>query len=143
MNEQELQAVKQAAAQAIQSVDQAVQEMKSSLQAAGMISKDQSGGKATLGIEDITHDIGADEAYTASLVGLTRVWNWNDKALAELELAKKQHDFAHKQKLDSLELREAQDHAFAKHCLDMDYAKFNNATSEPIAPNTQTPGGSK
>lgn len=130
-------------AQAVQGVNQAVQEMKSSLQAAGMLSKDQSGGKTTLGVEDITHDIGADEAYTAAVVSNTRVWNWNEKALAELELSKKQHDFAIQQQLDqvkiareNLALREAEDHALVKHLVNLEYTKFNAAVSEPIAPNT-------
>ena len=153
----ELQSLKQAvqdavqsaqeAKQTAQSIGQAVQEMKQSLQSAGMLSKDQQGGKATLGIEDITHDTGLDEAYGASAYSNTRLWNWNEKALAQVELSEKElalrqkeHQFSVTQKLDALMISEREQGLNFRHALNMDYAKFNNAVSEPISPNTQDAG---
>lgn len=134
----------QDAKQLAQGINQSVQEMKQSLQAAGMLSKDQQGGKATLGVEDLTHDIGADEALTSASVSMTRQWNWNAKALAEVELNRKQlqlqreqFDFAMHQARENLALRAAEDAALIKHMINVDYAKFNNAVSEPISPNTE------
>ena len=154
MTEQELQAVKQA----VQDVSQSVQDMKQSLQSAGQLSKDQSGGKATLGIEDISHDIGSDEAFSGKTYVDAELWGFDKKQIAaseqtervrsleldnqikQVELARKQHDFNHKQKLDSIEIANAQDAAIFRHAINMEYAKFNSAVSEPISPNTQTTG---
>ena len=53
----------------------------------------------------------------------------------EVELARKEHNLAHQQKLDSLQVRSAEQAELFKHAINMEYARFNNAVSEPISPN--------
>lgn len=54
---------------------------------------------------------------------------------AQVELARKEHNFANQQKLDNLSLRKAEDAETFKHILNMEYAKFNAAASHPVSPN--------
>lgn len=96
--------------------------------------------KKVVGHEDVSHDVGVDEATSADLVTNKRLWDWNSKLLAaseqservkthdydislkshqlkiaELELARKEHDFAIKQQLDQIAVSEAQQASVIKH----------------------------
>lgn len=105
----------------------------------------QSGGqlgttKSSLGTEDVTHDVDSDESFKADNINLARLWNFNNKlvaaselservkthdydlalkeiqlATAKLELARKEQTLLHDRKLNSLELREAENAALIKH----------------------------
>lgn len=135
----------------------ALQTLQSAQQTGGSLAADTKG----LGYEKVVDDIGTDEAFKSKTYGDSEMWGLNkklltereqataqrsadyDKALkeieiktAQLELARKEHDFAHQQKLDSLQARVAEQSELIKHMINVEYAKFNNAQSEPISPNT-------
>lgn len=105
------------------------------------------------------------EAIRAGTVSGSRLWNWNDKSIAQAEhlqtialnelvlqekqlaLREKQHDFSVKQKqdhqllsnaqfLDQVKVRNAQNNGSFDKAIEMEYARFNNAVAEPISPDT-------
>ncbi len=149
-------AVEQSISQKLQALDQALQAAQ---QTGGSLSAD----KKVLGYEHISEDIGTDEAYKAGTFATSELWNLDKKILAEreqataqkshdydkslkeievaaakIELARKQSDFNHAEQLKAIAISEAQQAATFKHILNMEYAKFNAAVSEPINPTAGT-----
>lgn len=135
----------------------ALQTLQTAQQTGGSLSADSKG----LGYEKVIDDIGTDEAFKSKTFGDAEMWGINkkllvareqseaqksfdyDKALkeielksAQVELARKEHGFAHQQKLDNLQVRVAEQAELVKTMLNVEYAKFNSAQSEPISPNT-------
>lgn len=145
-----IQDVQAAAQQAANQVLQAAQQTGGSLAADSKI----------LSVEKDVVDIGADEAFKSKTYGDAEMWGINKKLLVEreqasaqkaldfdnahkqielaaakIELARKQSDFSTTEQLRAIAVSEAQQAATIKHMLNLEYAKFNAAVSEPINPN--------
>lgn len=144
----------QEAKQTAQEIAQSVQDLKQGIQGSQQ-------DKNTYA-ENKFEEINSGEALRKGTVVDSELWSWNKKLLAaseqsertrsidqdlalkqidieaaKLELARKQHDFAHQIKLDALHARTAEQAELFKHAINMEYAKFSNAQSEPISPNTE------
>lgn len=144
--------VKQSVAQQI-----AEQVLQAAQQTGGSLSAD----KKVLGSTVVTEDTQTDEHIRGKSYNDAEMWTLNKKLLtareqseaqkshdydislkeievaaAKVELARKQSDFNHSEQLKAIAVSEAQQLAAFKHILNLEYAKFNAAVSEPIAPNT-------
>jgi len=139
------------AQQTAEQVAQAIQQTGGSLAA----------DKKALGYTDVTEDTQTDEAFRGKTFTDAEMWGINKKflvereqssaqkshdfdkshkeielAAAKIELARKQSDFNVTEQLRAIAVSEAQQAATIKHMLNLEYAKFNAAVSEPINPNT-------
>lgn len=146
-------AVEQSISQKLQALDQALQAAQ---QTGGSLSAD----KKVLASTDVTEDTQTDEHIRGKSYNDAEMWTLNKKLLTEreqsnaqksqdydqslkeievaaakIELARKQSDFNHSEQLKAIAVSEAQNLAAFKHILNMEYAKFNAAVSEPINPN--------
>lgn len=155
----------QEAKQIAQGVQQSAQELKQAVQG----STQEKSNVTDAVTQNKQEEILGGEGIRAATISGVRLWNFNEKLIAakeleydlalkaaqlkdkEIEIARKQHDLAHAQKmdlqnistkqfLDSINVTNAQNGQNFDFGVKMDYAKFNNATSEPIAPNTQDAG---
>lgn len=143
--------VKQSVAQQI-----AEQALQAAQQTGGSLSAD----KKVLGATVVTEDTQTDEAIRGKTYIDSEVWGVDKKLLVEreqsnaqksfdydkahkeielaaakIELARKQSDFNITEQLRAIAVSEAQQSANFKHLLNLEYAKFNAAVSEPINPN--------
>ena len=139
----------------------AQQAVAQALQAAQQTGGSLSADKKTLGVTDVTEDTQTDEATRGKTYVDSEMWGINKKLLvereqsssqksfdydrslkeieiktAQLELARKESDFSHQEQLKAIAVSEAQQAALVKHLTNLEYAKFNAAVSEPLAPNT-------
>ena len=92
---------------------------------------------------DKKHIAASEQSERVRSIDLDRELKEIEVKTAQIELARKEHNFAHSQKLDSLQIRSSEQAELFKHALNLEYAKFNSAVSEPIAPNTTDSGGSE
>lgn len=145
-----IQDVQAAAQQAANQVLQAAQQTGGSLAADSKI----------LSVEKDIVDINVDEAFKSKTYVDSELWTIDKKLLVEreqasaqksfdfdkahkeielaaakIELARKQSDFSTTEQLRAIAVSEAQQAANFKHLLNLEYAKFNAAVSEPINPN--------
>lgn len=147
----------------VRQVTQAVtqQVVEQTLQAAQQTGGSLSSDKKVLGATDVTEDTQTDEAIRGKTYVDSEMWGIDKKLLVEreqasaqksfdfdkahkeielasakIELARKQSDFNVTEQLRAIAVSEAQQAATFKHILNMEYAKFNAAISEPISPNT-------
>lgn len=142
----------QAAAQ--QAVAQAIQTAQ---QTGGSLSAD----KKVLGTTDVTEDTQTDEAIRGKTYVDSELWGANKKlvfsdelnnqralnALAikekELQIAEREIKIKLQAQLDHIAVTAATNAGIFNHALNMEYAKFNAAISEPINPNTSDKGKKK
>lgn len=119
-------------------------------QVAQAISQNIAAGKSSF-IENKAEEINAGEAHRSGVLSLTRAWNNEDlgvkqrsndtaNALANLHLREAEHAFRIQRQLDHENVRGARNAVTNDNQLHTEYAKFNAAVSEPIAPNTQDSG---
>lgn len=158
---QDAKQIAQDVSQGIQDVKQSAQDTAQSLQNLKQGIQGSQQDKGTYS-ENKFEEINSGENLRRGTVNDADAWSFNKKLLiaseqsertrsldqdlalkqidieaAKLELARKQHDFAHQIKLDNLHARVAEHTEVFKHAINLDYAKFNNAVSEPISPNTE------
>lgn len=99
-------------------------------------------------------EINTGEAHRAATFTDRELWGFNKKMLAakemeydlslkalqikdkEIEVARKEHDFAIQQQLDHLKVVGHTNAAVINNFIHSEYAKFNAAASEPISPDT-------
>ena len=126
--------------QAISELQSSVQNIQSSQQTGGSLAADTK----TLAYTKEIDDTGTDEAHKGKIFNDAEMWTINKKLLvereqavvqktfdydralkevdlqaAQIELARKEHDFANQQKLDALQLRVAEHAELAKHIFNM------------------------
>jgi len=136
------------------------QVVEQTLQAAQQTGGSLSADKKVLGTTVVSEDTQTDEAIRGKSYGDSEVMFLNKKLLiereqasaqksfdfdkahkeielaaAKIELARKQSDFSTTEQLRAIAVSEAQQSANFKHILNLEYAKFNAAVSEPINPN--------
>lgn len=150
--QQTSQQIGEAIQQALQKVQGSSQEKASSLERNAMS-------------ENKFEEINTGEAFRSNVYTQTRVHDFNMKMLTakelefdlalkalqlkdkELEIARKQHDFSHAQKLDmqnlsikqyldALSVARAENSQNFDMAIKFEYAKFNSAVSEPISPDS-------
>lgn len=148
------QIAEQQAKQSAQAIEQAVQAAKQSVQGSTQ-------EKASQVIsESKQEEINTGEAHRSNVYTQTRLWDFDVKQIAaseqsershsldydnamkeiliktkEVELARKEYDFAHTQKLASIELRSSEQAELVKHMLNVGTVDFRTAAYDPIAPN--------
>ena len=138
------QIAQQAAQQAVEQTLQAAQQTGGSLRA----------DKKVLGADYVTEDTGSDEAVKGKTYVDSELWGANKKLIfaheldtqralnqlaikeRQLQVDEREAKLRHQAQLDAIATSEAQQSLNFKHILNMEYAKFNAAISEPIAPNT-------
>lgn len=150
--------VTQVVAQSVQGVAQSVTEqiIQATQQTGGSLAAD----KKVLGIEDISHDIGTDEAFKTQTANSADMWTLNKKilvasellernrsidyhtALKALELKEQQLNLAEREAklrkqatLDAIEASEREQAAFLKHAFNTLSLDFRTAAFHPISPN--------
>lgn len=94
------------------------------------------GQDKVIGYDSNKHDIDTDEAHKRGTHADTEMWSANKKSIFAVEHSRDQNarDFA--AALNAITLADQLDASLVKSALRWDYAKFNNATSEPISPDT-------
>lgn len=140
------QGTQQSSQQVAEAVQQAMQKIQGSQQEKSSMT------------ETKQEEINTGEAHRAAIFSDKEMWSFNKKALVErsqdydlalksvqlaerqLELEEKLHDFAHKRKLDHVEAMAAQQANVFNTAINMEYAKFNAASSHPISPNDRDKG---
>jgi hypothetical protein len=140
----------------VRQVTQAVtqQVVEQTLQAAQQTGGSLSADKKVLGSTDVTEDTQTDEAIRGKSYVDSELWGGNKKLLfsdelnnqralnalaikeKELQIAEREIKLKLQAQLDHIAVTAATNAGIFNHALNMEYAKFNAAISEPLAPNT-------
>lgn len=119
-------------------------------QVAQAISQDVASGKFSFSANKEEEILGG-ESLRNGTINETRAWNHliiSDARRAsdlkakqeDLLLREREHQFKVQRELDEVKIRRAQNSETNDNQLRQEYAKFNAAVSEPLAPNTQDSG---
>ena len=154
--------IQQVVQQAVQAALEQAQLQAQGVQTAGQLNT----GKTITGFEDVSHDIGMDEALKNLNLNDSQKWSFNNKLTAAIEnraymddtayahalkaielkernlaIAEREAKLRHQTKLDSLELRTAENAEVSKHYanhLHLDFRASVNESQLPLVDDDKT-----